>query len=80
MLRMTTPNRGSAIWEASLAAAGGDAAESGVVGEEEVAGVEGAGFKVGSGDGEDQPVFDFAGEELDGAERRELVVKGGGVR
>ena len=47
-------------WAAELAAGFGDAAEAGIVAQEQLAGVEGFFFKVGTVAGDEQPVADFA--------------------
>ena len=60
----------------------GDAAEARIVTQEEIAGVEGLGFEIGSVDGNEEPVADHAAQKLDGAEGREIAAEGsiGGIR
>jgi hypothetical protein len=53
-----------------------DAAKAGIVGQEEVAGVEGVGFKAGVVGGDQEPVVDLAAEDGDSAERREFFLQG----
>jgi hypothetical protein len=52
-----------------------DAAEAGIVVQDEVAGAEGCALKIGVVAGDEEPVTDFAGDGLDGAQRRQVLAE-----
>ena len=54
----------------------GDSAYAGVVGEQQVAGLEGFGFEVGAVAGKQGPVLDFAVEEFDAAQGGKFMAEG----